>query len=168
MKNGRIALVLLLLCMTFGAVSCSLDREVSEYYPHHCELALTIPNTFAQFESSDFDAAFTDGYCVVGMVRISYAAAVKDGIPATLDPKQFAQYYMTLAEAEDPTLGIYDIYVTDDVPYYTYLKDGYFYMPTFYCSKYAYFVVMYTCAEERAAEYTDDFIKYASEAYFTE
>ena len=135
------------------------EREVSEYYPHHCELALTIPTTFVPFESSEFDAAFTDGHSIVGMIRISYA---NNEIPATFSPTQFADYYMRLSDRSE------EIYKIGDVPYYTYTEAGYFNMLTFYCSKYAYFVVLYTCIEERAVEYTDDFLKYAAEAYFTQ
>ena len=159
----RALLLFVTLSLLFSLFSCGDDEAIppTEYYAHHAELALPLPDTFAQFESTEFDAAFTDELAVVGIVRFSYSAAHQNGIPATLEPAQFAEYYMTLSEREEKIKRV------GDVPYYSYEENGYFYTLTFYCSKYAYFTVMYTCATEVRDTYEKQFLEYASGAYFT-
>lgn len=162
MMRVRLVALALILAAALGAVSCKEDGlPVTDYYPHHCELALPLPHVYAEMQSDKFDAAFTDGRAVVGMVRISFAASQSGGVPTTLDPMQFAEYYMLLSEREET------VKQTGDVPYYSYEENGYFYTYAFYRSRYAYFTVLYTCIAELRADYENDFLEYASGAYFT-
>lgn len=163
MSRIRLTALFLLVALLLGLSSCSDDDAIppTEYYPHHCELALPLPYTYAEMKSDTFDAAFTDGVAVVGMIRISFSASVAGGIPTTLSPRQYAEYYMLLSRREC------EIVTEGDVPYYTYEENGYFYTMTFYRSQYAYFTVMYSCASEKREAYESNFIKYATGAYFT-
>ena len=153
----RAFVLLLAVLIAFTLPSCGKKND----YPFWCELTLPLPDTFSSVEVEEFDAAFTDGRAVVGINRISYDVSEDLGIAVTLEPGQFAHYYMLLSGRE------YEIKEEGDVPYYSYENDGYFYTFTFYASKYAYFTVMYSCGSLLRGEYEAKFIKYASEAYFT-
>ena len=127
----------------------------------YCELVLPLSDTFSTVEADTFDAAFTDGRAVVGIKRISYSISEDLGIAPTLEPMQFAHYYMLVSESE------YEIKKEGDVPYYSYESDGYFYTFTFYTSKYAYFTVVYSCRTQLRDTYEEKFIEYACGARFT-
>ncbi|MBO5879673.1 MAG: hypothetical protein J6Q68_03905 [Clostridia bacterium] len=152
----RAIVFLLLFALSFNLFSCS-DEDAYTY----CELVLPLSDTFTKVEADAFDAAYADGAAVVGITRISYSACEDLGIAPTLEPSQFAHYYMLLSESD------YEIKKEGDVPYYSYESDGYFYTFTFYTSKYAYFRVVYSCRTELRDAYEEKFIDYACGARFT-
>ena len=153
----------LALALTFFAVGCAGERERSDYYPHHAELALTIPVEYAEFDSDSFDAAFTDGSAIVGITRMSFAVAVAGNIPETYTASEFARWW-SLKNGRNV-----EIKLTGDTPYYEYTDDnGYYFLLSFYRSRYAYFTVLFTCASEKKEEYRPLFVNYAKDAYFTE
>ncbi len=161
-KNCVCALLVFVLMLT--SLSCADDREPTDYYPHHAELALTIPPDYAEFESGTFDAAFTDGSAVIGITRLSFQA-IADGVIETFTVFQFAQWY---AEDYKEENGIeLEILMISDTPYCFFTSGGYYTLRSFYRSRHAFFIVTFMCVEEKAELYAPKFLKYADEAYLT-
>ena len=153
----RALVIFLVFVLSFNLFACGEGDDKYTY----CELVLPLADTFERVEADSFDAAYTDGGAVVGVRRISYTVSEDLGIPPTLEPAQFAHYYMLVSERE------HEIKKEGDVPYYSYESDGYFYTFTFYTSKYAYFAVVYSCRTQMRDAYEEKFIEYACGARFT-
>ena len=113
----------------------------------HCELGILLPHGFEEYKGeSTFDAAATNGEIIVGITRISFAAAIEDGIPATLDTDKFAREYMARA-GHSEQLCMYG-----DVPYYCYNDAAYSYYYTFYKSPHAYFCITFIASAGHGIE----------------
>ena len=141
--NLRASLALLLL---LSLALCALVGCKEEAVYGHCELTLDLPGRFEECDAGDaYDVAYTDGTVIVGILRISYEASSSEGSPTTLTPRKFADRYRTLAlEGVETT----ETREQGDVAYFTYSLSspggkGFTYMPTFYFTPYAYFVVTY-------------------------
>lgn len=112
----------------------------------HGELVIDLPSEFEERSTDEvYDVCYTDGTVTVGIMRLSFDACVGDGIPTTLSPRQFAEYYRSYALGGIHTTSTQ---TKGDVVWYTYTQGSssgmsYTYMPTFYFSPYAYFIVTY-------------------------
>lgn len=135
------ALLLVLVLLSSALVGCRANKVYG-----HCELTLELPESFEDYDAGEtYDVAYSDGIVTVGFLRLSYEVCVTEGIPTTMSPGKFAEYYRTLA-LDGITVG--ETKNEGDVPYYTYVLasgDGvsFTYMPTFYFTPYAYFIVTY-------------------------
>ena len=131
----------ILLCLAICLSVCSCSMRNIEF----CELRFSLPRSFSEVDGGDsFDVALSDGEVFVGVLRISFDAAVESGIPATMTPFKLAEYYMSLTEKGDKATPVTE---HGDVPYYCYVEENggiqYLYMPTFYFSYYAYFIITF-------------------------
>ena len=158
----RIASVLLILALSLGfLISCDDENEFT-----HCELTLVLDDSFAEEESEDFDLLVSNGEVAVSLIRISFDAALKEGIPDTYLPDVFARFFMIKSERGD------EVKLYGDVPYYTYTEKvngrDLFYTVTFYRSYNAYFVVAYATPLEYKDKYSQKFLEYAALAYFND
>ena len=170
MKNNRFltrALSLfLLLGILLTASACSPDRA-HEY----CELGIVLPRSFEEVSAEEsFDLALSDGSIFVGLLRISLDAAVEAHIPTTMTPLKLAEYYRVESElADTAATDISEIATSGDVPYYTYLlgEDGnkLFYVPTFYVTPYAYFVITFISPSEISEVALSEILSYTSTVY---
>lgn len=138
----RLLFPLIAILLVLSLASCK--REVKM---EHCELGILLPEDFALHNAEGtFDLAYSDGELVVGLVRLSYDAAILDGIPATLTREEFARFY--LAESGKETKGIFEY---GDCHYFTYTEVNggisYRYTHTFYTTPYAYFVISFISYE---------------------
>ena len=79
---------------------------------------------------------------MVGISRLSHITATENGILATHSPLKFAEIY------RDRTGHDEAIFEYGDVPYYSYVSNkGYRYIPTFYRTPYAYFIITFISQE---------------------
>lgn len=153
----KIVLILLLSSCFVSLFSC--DKPI----PGHAEARIPISG-FEATEAEGFDAAYTNGESVVGMIRISFEAGFNQGIPETLSAKKFAEFYMkkTERDCEIKQIGI--------IPYYEY-TDGegdsqLYYLATFYRTKYAYFLILFATDDSLGEELRDEFLEMAESVYF--
>ena len=155
-----IVILLTLMLMALVVLYFALSGEVAGFG----ELVLGLSPDFEKYEAADtYDAAYTDGEVIVGVLRLSYDACAAEGIPTTMPPRAFAEYYRTLA-LSGITAG--ETRSVGDAVYYTYtatssLGVSFTYMPTFYFSPYAYFVVTYIVPTERFPAREAELLSYA-------
>lgn len=156
----RIITALLVAVTLFTLFSCTEEKVRCSY----AELAIDLPKSFEPYDQEGiFDAAFYDGETMVGMVRISFVAGYDNGIPDTLSPERFAQYYMSNIGRTG------NVDRRGDVPYFVYYNTDnsttYFYLATFYRTLYAYFAVTYITEAKNEYKNTEKYLEYATSAY---
>lgn len=146
----RIISLVIILALAMSLVSCYGEPEGFG----HAELKLNLPRSFDDFDTGGaYDVAYSREGMVVGILRLSFEMCAAEGILTTMSPRVFAEFYRNRA---GNLAG--DIEVEGDIPYFTYKLLGddnlsYTYMPTFYVSHYAYFVVTFiTKTDEFEAE----------------
>lgn len=154
----RLVSILLLLASIFLLASCG-----GEIYGH-AELEISLPEKFREFEADSFDAAYTNGKALVGIIRISFDASFNEGVPDFLTPEQFARFYKTATKREG------DIAFHRDTPYYEYseVQSGVknLYLASFYRSKYAYFAVIFATPEIFSESLREEFLAYTETVIF--
>ena len=140
LKRG--VLMLLIIATLLSLASCT-SREQT-----YCELGFTLPRGFVQLSApDDFDLAFENGNQVIGVRRLSFGAVLEDGMLTTHSPERFAEIYRERIGVNSAS----DVFMHGDVPYFIYtLYSGgtYTYMPTFYRTPYAYFIITFICKNE--------------------
>ncbi len=155
----KLLAIILLLATCLAAASC--DGEVVY---GHAELEIALPEDFREFEAESFDAAYTDGQALVGILRISYDASFNEGVPDFLTPEQFARFYKTATKREA------EIALHGATPYYEYTEkqDGVenAYLASFYRSKYAYFAVVFATPKLFYGELKSEFLSYTESVIF--
>ena len=162
MKKRIFVSLLLIFATLLSLASCKNEKRVE-----YCELGIILTE---DFESSDTDGAFSvaysDGNTVVGISRFSFVDCEELGLVSTMTPLKLAEVYL-----ERMDLGAdFGVQIFGDVPYFTYTADSeegssYFYMPTFYRTPYAYFVITFITPAQRAAEAREEYLGYISTAY---
>ena len=161
MKRRALSLLLILTFLLGFLISCERERSFT-----HCELTLVLDDSFEQTESADFDLLISNGDIAVSLIRISFDAALKQGIPDNYSVEKFAKFFMTKSEKSD-TLAEHG-----DVPYYCYTEmvngRDLFYTVTFYRSYNAYFVVAYATDLRNKEKYEKSFLDYSQRAYFND
>ena len=157
----RVVSLFLLLFLGFSLIGCG-DSGVFT----HCELSIPLDESFREKESDSFDLLISDGQVAVGVTRLSFIAALNQGISDTYTAKGFAAFFMHESGKSDKL----DVY--EDVPYYTYTEQGenteMFYTAAFYRSMNAYFIVIFGCPADLSDERAEDMLKYAAGAYFND
>lgn len=162
MSRFKKTAVLFLLCamLLAGLFGCSEKERTLSW----CELSLVLTGDYEEIKSESFDKAMSDGRSVVGITRMSFEAALDDGIPTTLTPRAFAEEYKRRTEKTDC-----QVLDNGEVPYITYVQkaDGQLlhYTVAFYRSDYAYFSVVFVTYEEYAEEYSEKFLRDMKCAY---
>lgn len=163
MKRYAIAILAVL---TLISTLCSCSREVGREY---CEFGISLPKEYKEQDSGgSFDAAYSNGEAVVGITRISFEAAVLDGIPATLSPLKFAELYKERTDRDWCR-----VILLGDVPYITYPSSSdsgkvYTYLIGFYRTPYAYFTVTFVTEEKNGEKYQEEFLSLLNKAYIIE
>lgn len=159
----KIALILLFaICLT--ASSCSRVKAVE-----YCELGIVIPKDFEPVHSDVFHSAYSDGDTFMGITRYSFSDCVNNGLLTTYSPLKFAEVYL---EMMDKTV-LDEIKEHGSVPYFTYTltdEDGnqILYMPTFYKTRYAYFLITFITPMARYLEAKNEFLEYTETVYILE
>lgn len=145
-KKGYAGRLLALICvfsfLLLAFISCKEEYDGRRKY---CEIEITLTESFSDYDSEGaFDAAYTDGRLIVGIQRLSFDAGVDDGVPATMTPSVFAEYYLERTNTEAEIL--YHGYV----PYAAFTMDSaqssYDYLLSFYRTDYAYFIITFIAA----------------------
>lgn len=155
----RISALLLLLAMLVCTVGCAKTREHI-----HCELGISLPREYEKVDIEQYDLAMSNGEAIVGLMRLSFEAALGEGIYSTHSPYAFAELYTVILGMEDTTVEEHG-----DVPYFTYTRQSsggdYFYMATFYRTHYAYFIITFICPLELEGGYRVNFLSYTEQVF---
>ena len=161
-KNLPVALAVFVV-VAFLAIIVLYFALSGEVYGYG-ELVMRLPDEFETYEAKDvYDSAYSDGSIIVGILRLSFDKCASDGIPTTMSPESFAEHYKKLALSGIPTT---DTVRSGDVVYYTYSMTTasgsvYTYVPTFYFSPYAYFVVTYVMPSAVWEARSDEVLEWA-------
>ncbi len=149
----RISLWLVLSILASLLISCSNKDQKYSY----AELSLPLSADFYETEEENFDVAFTNGESVVAVIRLSFSAAIAEGIVETMTPTEFGKYWLKRCGRSA------DVKNTDSTTYATYYdNNGYFYLEAFYRSEYAYFVVLFAADSDKEEALKPTFLNYAS------
>ena len=153
---------LLILAMLLALPSCNRDRRVE-----YCELGIILPKDFDEYDSDGaYNIAYSDGKTIVGIARYSFVDCEEYGLLTTFTPMKLAEVYLDMMDRTvDETVK-----KQGDVPYFTYTEtadDGsqYFYMPTFYRTPYAYFVITFITPKVREVQGRVEFLEYIKTVY---
>ena len=161
MKRKIISL-LLIAAVLMSVVSCTKYEKIE-----YCEIGMYLDKEFEEYDSEGaFHVAYSDGSTVVGMTRFSFVDAEEYGLLSTYTPEQLAKVFLhKLSDVVTDGIKIHG-----DVPYFYYTAasvDGsqYFYMPTFYRTPYAYFVITFITPSIRASMGYPEFLEYSSSVH---
>ena len=165
MKIKTIISLLLILGLTLSFVSCSNKKDFV-----YCELGIVLTKDFEEYDTDGaFNVAYSDGNVIVGISRYSFVNAEELGLLSTYTPEKLAEVYLKkMDQATDEGVKNFG-----DVPYFSYTKSSqegleYFYMPTFYRTPYAYFVITFITPKQRENEGRGEFFEYMSTVYILE
>ena len=154
--------ILLILALSVSLCSCSHDKRVE-----YCELGIILTEDFEPYDSDGaFSIAYSDGNVIVGIARYSFVDCEEVGLLTTYTPLKLANVYLEkLSKTVDEKVKS-----RGDVPYFSYTEttlDGsqYLYMPTFYRTPYAYFVITFITPKIRESEGRVEFFKYMDSVY---
>ena len=158
MKRTFTSLIIILATL-LSLASCKKENVVE-----YCELGIILDKDFEVYDTDGaFNVAYSNGKTMVGITRLSFVDCEEQGFLTTFTPRKLAEVY--LGKLDKQIDG--SIEVHGDVPYFTYTdlgSDGasYFYMPTFYRTPYAYFIITFITPKVRESEGRVEFLKYAS------
>ena len=160
-KRRLLSLVALLLA--FSLTACG-TKGPTHYY---CELVIPLSEDYVQSDSEEFDVVYTNGECALGILRISFQAAIAEGITDTLSAKSFGLYYANLMCGRDVEMQKHS-----GVDYCSYY-DGegaleHYYLEAFYRSDNAYFVLLFATLKGNEDAYKDKILDIMSGVYFTD
>ena len=163
MKRIKLPLAIITLLSLILSLGGCRDEKRVEY----CELGIVLTDDFITYDTDGaFNVAYSDGKTLVGICRYSFVDCEELGLLTTYTPKRLATVYLEmLGRTVDETVT-----VRTDVPYFTYTdtsQDGeeYFYMPTFYRTPYAYFVITFITPKAREVEGRVEFYGYMDTVY---
>ena len=165
MKIKIFVSLLLVISVIFLSTSC-VQYKKFEY----CEMGIYLTKEFKEYDSEGaFNVAYSDGNVIVGITRISFVDSEQLGFLTTHSPRVFAEVYRDMMERE--LKGEVDMH--NDVPFFTYTDVGsdgaiYFYMPTFYKTPYAYFVITFITPKLREDVGRVEFFEYIDTVYILE
>lgn len=155
--------ILIIIAVLFSVTSCDGGKF------EHCEIGLRLGDDFFEYDSDGrFDMSLTDGDVIVGVLRFSFEACLKDDIPISMSDYTFAKYYRARAtEIED----VSEVELYGYLPYFTYTLEGvdesvHRYVATFYTTPNAYFLVMYITPAEDATENASRIAEIIDSVYF--
>ena len=154
--------LILIFSILLSFASCKKEKRVE-----YCELGVVLTKDFELYDSDGaFNIAYSDGKTIVGISRYSFVDCDELGLLTTYTPFKFAEVYLEMTDRQIDE----DIKVAGDIPYFSYTNqksDGsvYFYMPTFYRTPYAYFVITFITPKAREDEGRVEFLEYMSTVY---
>lgn len=151
----------LIIVLLFSLISCDVNRE-------YCEIGIVLSGEYKEYDADGtFDVAYSNGEMIVGILRFSTEACLEEGIPITMTPLKFADFYKNNIDSGDNATATIE---HGDVPYFTYIKENggikYLYTPTFYKSYYAYFLIMFITPESLSSGYRVKIFDFVDTVYF--
>ena len=157
--------LIIILATLLSFASCKKENVVE-----YCELGIILDKDFEVYDTDGaFNVAYSNGKTMVGITRLSFVDCEEQGFLSTFTPRKLAEVYLgKLGKQIDG-----GIEVRGDVPFFTYTDVGsdgssYFYMPTFYRTPYAYFIITFITPKAREAEGRVEFLQYASTVHILE
>lgn len=156
-----VCVLLMLILIALSLVGCSDEAMTFS----HCELSLVTDGGFEERESADYDLLLSNGEIAIGVLRLSFLAALDLGISDTYTAKGFAAFRMHETKKSD------EIKMHADVPYFTYTEErengDYYYTVAYFRSMYAYFEVAFASAYNDEAT-NSEILKIIEEIYFND
>ena len=153
---------LTLFSLLVSLVCCGDSSGVIE----HCEMRLTLGEDFYKTENPDFDITYTNGEYIAAVLRITFVAAVREGIGETMTPFEFAEYWIDrcgrLAVARQEGVAFCEYYDESE------RGESFYYLEAFYRSQYAYFVVLFAAAKDDESAAREKFLEYANSVIFVD
>lgn len=156
--------VLLLVCIAIAIsllTSCSDGDGVFSY----CEAELPLGEDFRTLSDENFDAVYSNGKYTVALLRISFVAAVNEGIAETMTPYEFGLFWIDRCQRDANVISDGVVYCE----YYSFGESGeeeVFYLESFYRTAYAYFVILFAVPAEEEEAGRVDFLNYANSVHF--
>ena len=130
----------------------------------YCELRIPLGEDFYTIKDENFDAVYSNGEYAVAILRISFVAALREGIPETMSAYEFGEFRLDRCDRPAHLKGNDTVYCE----YYDRASGReYFYLEAFYRSADAYFVVLFTTDAELDDEGRAAFLNYSKGVYFT-
>lgn len=167
----RLLSLTLIIVISLSLFNCQKQEAPrNEKLVEYCEIGMLLSPEFELYDhGGTFNEAYSDGKIIVGFSRYSFLNCVEYGFLDTYTPMKFAQVYLSKFGREVEG----GVQVHGDVPYFAYTaehSDGssYFYMPTFYCTPYAYFVITFITPASRQVDGRAEFLYYASTVHILE
>lgn len=157
--------LIIILATLLSFASCKKENVVE-----YCELGIILDKDFEVYDTDGaFNVAYSNGKTMVGITRLSFVDCEEQGFLSTFTPRKLAEVYLgKLGKQIDGGIEVHG-----DVPYFTYTDVGsdgssYFYMPTFYRTPYAYFIITFITPKAREAEGRVEFLQYVSTVHILE
>ena len=154
--------ICLILIVAILCTSCTREKRIE-----YCELGIVLTKDFEPYDSEGaYSVAYSDGVAIVGISRFSFVDCEELGLLTTFTPLKLAEVYL---EMMDRTVDE-SVKKHGDVPYFSYTvisDDGeaFFYMPTFYRTPYAYFVITFITPKSREMVGRVEFLEYTRTVY---
>ncbi len=131
---------LLIFPILLSLISCGKKEYV------YCEIGIELPRGYRVYNAEkDFDLAFEKQNQIIGIRRMSFDVVIEDGLLTTHSPYTLAEIYRERIAVSNAST----VFTHGDIPYFVYsIFDGnttYAYMPTFYRTRYAYFIITFIC-----------------------
>ena len=150
--------LLLTVVLSLSFISCKKDDKYS-----HCELVLPLTSDYSEVKNESFDATYSNGKSMVGILRISFAAGMNEGIPETMTTVEFRDFWLKKLNREailrDSGVSYCEYYDGEG-------NDEIYYLEAFYRSQYAYFVVLFATNIQNEESGRLEFTSYLDKIYF--
>ena len=165
MRTTKITIAVVLILSLITLVSCDNGKRVE-----YAELGIVLTKEFSVYDSNGaFNAAYSDGNIIVGFTRFSFVDCIEVGMLTTWTPRKFAEVYLNKMNVSVDE----KVQMHGDVPYFSYTAaddDGnyYYYMPTFYRTQYAYFVITFITPLANKEAGRVEFFEYMNTVYIKE
>ena len=150
-------IISLILCLSTLVLLPSCGKKDEPKYGH-CEMTLPLSSDFYEVEDENFDVTYSNGSYVVAVLRLSFEAAMKEGIPETMTPREFGEFWVEKCDRRATVR-------TETVTYCEYYEYAglaeFYYFEAFFRSQYAYFVVLFASPSAYDNQAFDDFVSYS-------
>ena len=157
----RVVFLLVTVGILLTFTSCSSEPSLLSY----CEMRMPLGEGFYQTEDENFDVVYSNGKYLIAVLRISFVAAVSEGIAETMTPYEFGEFWIEKCQRDANLINDGAVYCE----YYGNSEDKeQFYLEAFYRSQYAYFVVLFASDSEAEDVGRVEFLNYAESIYFTD
>jgi len=151
----RVGTLFLVILLVLSFASCS-KHKTQKY--SHCELSIPLTSDFKEVADKDYDVSYSNGKYAVAVLRISFVAAVREGISETMTAHAFGEFWLERCNRRATVK-------TDGVSYCEYYDQAsgteFYYMEAFYRTSYAYFVLLFAAPSIYDDAAFEDFLAYA-------
>ena len=154
----RIFTLFLTIVLSLSFISCGKDNKYA-----HCELVLPLTSDYSSVKNESFDATYSNGKSMVGILRISFVAGMNEGIAETMTTVEFRDFWLKRLNREailrDGAVTYCEYYDGEG-------SDELYYLEAFFRSQYAYFIVLFATNVKNQESGRREFTSYLDKIYF--